>query len=122
MSTTTQLPPVARAFAFYAADLARRLSTPRYRVTGITRTFNAKTGAVDLRLQFRDDEDRAECRGLATAHAYDVLIDLGFYVTLAGVDNHIRLGGYYGDSAALRESAPLAKVIPIAAAAARRAS
>jgi len=124
---TTKLPRLARAYAFHAATVEARLSSLHYRVQRIDRTFNRKTGDVDLFLVFRDDEDRWECQERARSKAYDLLIDLGFQVCLVGTDWHIRIKGYYGDRRAEEEptenpAAPLAKVIAIAAARVRRAS
>ncbi len=130
-TTRTDLPIAARAWPFHEPSLLARFERLGFGVTGITRTYNRLTGDVDLVFRWIDDEARHDHHQRALRVAHEHLIDSGFHVAFAGAgyDCHIRLKpGYFGTKRALEEAAaeasprPLAKVVPISAAAGRRAS
>src|SRR5262249_49926994 len=85
---TKPLPPLPRAALYHLpgleAELARRMIPAK-----IVRSYSSKTGAVDLRFIFADDETRFDHHDAARRIAHAWFVSAGFCVAYAGTDYHV---------------------------------
>ena len=126
-SATTTLPPLAVAIQHHQPNLEAQLGRLRFGCE-ISRTYNPRTGEVDLSFTWKSMEDREENVTRALRELHGLLITAGFVVAYVGVPARLRLKSYYGrpihapSDAAPAPAAPLAKIYDLATERARRAS